>query len=212
MQKSADEFRNSIKEINTAAYESGLYSAELFNEMQANPAYASFKVIEHMEAGDTFKVFKQIGTLKDIANPADATILKALAVVRATERNNTAKSVVKFLKEFYPTEIAPAEKRFTGKALQIIEPKSEFQELATYYEGGKLQGSYVDPYIAKSLQRSTIGQNLAVVRAFRFMNGRLFRPLFITFNLGFQTFNLLRDFRRFYKVVPDMTLWRALKL
>lgn len=211
LEKQADKFRTALKKIAEEAYKEGLYTPELYAQMQENPAYVTFQVIEHIETGMSSKVYKSIGTLKDITNPADASLLKMIATVKAIERNKVKKKTIEFFKSKSPTDIKEAKTRFTGKGKEPIPSRLPNEELVTYYDMGKLQGVYVDPYIAKSLENESIGSNNALIGTLKFFNGHLFRPLFITFNLGFQSFNLIRDFTRFYKNIPDMTIYRALK-
>lgn len=205
-------FRSGVREVAESAFKEGLYTQELYQKMLDNPAYASFQVVEHMELTMSSKVYESIGTLKDISNPADATILKTIATIKAVERNKVAGAVKRFMLENFPTEIKQANTKWNGKFREIVDPKHKEGELLIHMVAGKPEGYYVDEYVAKSMQRSTIGENSAVLSALRTANSKSFRPLFITFNLGFQSFNLIRDFTRFYKNVPSMTILRALRL
>lgn len=213
LQKGMAEFRAALREISEEAYKEGLYTEELYKQMQENPAYVTFRVLEHLEDTVSSRVFKQMGTLKDIDNPANASILKMIATVRAIEANKTRKSLVKFMNEYHPSEIEPAKTRYIGKGRQEpMKPKDRTkQELITLLEGGKFKGYYVDPYIAKAFEKTPTTQLNAAIKILRFFNSRFFRPLFITFNLGFQSFNLIRDFTRFWKNIPGMTMLQALK-
>lgn len=204
-------FREALRGVATEAYGEGLYTPELYQQMQDNPAYVTFQVLDHMDEGMNSKVYKSIGTLKDISNPADASILKMIATVRAIERNKVTRTTVDFLKEFYPEEVENAKAVFNGtNGQRFIESKRQDQEMVMLYRNGKAEGHYVDPYIKKSLDNESIGQTFAVVSALRFMNSHLFRPLFIGFNLGFQSFNFVRDFLRTYKTT-DMTFTRTVQ-
>ena len=213
LQKGMAEFRAALREISEEAYTEGLYTDELYKQMQENPAYVTFRVLEHLEDVVSSRVFKQMGTLKDIDNPANASILKMIATVRAIEANKTRKSLVKFMNEYHPSEIEPAKTRYIGKGrTEPMKPKDRTkQELITLLEGGKFKGYYVDPYIAKAFEKTPTAQLNAAIKVLRFFNSRFFRPLFITFNLGFQSFNLIRDFARFWKNIPGMTMLQALK-
>jgi hypothetical protein len=215
LRKAVSEFRDAIKAVAEEAFQEGLYSKELYDNIKDNPAYASFQVIDHLEDGMSSKIYKSIGTLKDITNPADASILKTIATVRAIEHNKVKKISIDFLSDNFKGDVEPAKKQFTGKAMRYIESKNPKQELITFMRGGKAEGYYVDPYVAVSLNNESIGQNRAIMTLLSpvsFLNKNLFRPLFIGFNLGFQSFNALRDFQRFWKNIPDMTLYRAVKL
>ena len=211
LRKQLDAFRDAVKVVAEEAFDAGLYTPELHEQMRQNPAYATFQVVEHLEDGVTTKVHKQIGTLKDIVNPADATILKTLVTKREIERQRMKKSVFGFLGERFPGEIGDAKEVWTGKGRRPIESKDPNQKLIYYYEAGRLRGKYVSPEVADSINNTSIGYNSAIVELLRSPNRRLFHPLFITLSLGFQINNLFfRDFPRFLKNVPGMTLWRAL--
>lgn len=207
-------FRQLVSKIADEAYEEGLYTPELYAKMKENPAYVTFQVLDHLDETVTSKVYKSIGTFKDIANPADSTVLKIIATVRAIERNKVNRTSVDFLKEFYSKDIQPAEKKFTGKSMQIKDSKDPKQKTIIVMRNGKPDGYYVDPYVAHSINNDSIGQNNAVMSLLRPIaaaNRKIFRPLFIGYNLGFQGFNVVRDFMRFWKNIPGMTLTRAFK-
>lgn len=205
-------FRDQLKAIAEEAFKEGLYTPELYQQMQENPAYVTFQVIDHLEEGMSSKVYKSIGTLKDITNPADASILKMIATVRAIEVNKVKRVVVDFQKEYYPNEIEDAKKVFNGKnGTRFIDSRQPYNDTIIFYRNGKAEGYYVDSYIKKSIDNESIGQTLAIVSGLRFLNSHLYRPLFIGFNLGFQSFNFIRDFKRFYKNIPDMTILRAIQ-
>ena len=205
------DFRAVITDVAEQAYDAGLYTDETYQEMQKNPAYVAFRVIDYIERDVTSRVHHQIGTLKDITNPADATMLKVLATLRAIEYQRMKVTTFDFLTQYFPTDIAQATEVWTGKGRKPVESRDRKQELITYYERGRLRGKYVDPYIASSLTNESIGHNNAVVAGLRWINGGLFRPVFTTLNVGFQTFNVGRDFFRLWKNTPTMTLRRALR-
>lgn len=204
-------FREAIKTTLDLAQEAGLYSEDLVKILKANPAYATFQVLDYLDDYITPQVKKQIGTLKEISNPADATILKTLSLIRASERNMVKRKIVDFMSDNFSNEITPAKTIFNGKSQVPIEPKERGLELFTVFVKGKYKGYYVDQYVARTMNTMSVGQANVIVRTLSFFNGKLFRPLFITFNTGFQTFNLLRDYFRFWKNIPEMKIGRALK-
>lgn len=206
----AKRMREYLLDINEKAYKSGLYSEELFNQMKENPAYVTFQVIEYIEQGMTSAVHKSIGTFKDITNPATASILKSIKVIQATERNNVTKSVVDLYKNYFPEEIKDAEIRTYQMGDKTIkepkESKLKDEELITYKQDGTPVGFYVDRYTKQAIDNDSIGRNWAFVKFIKTMNDATFRPLFITYNTGFQAFNLIRDFVRVWKNSPESTL------
>ena len=211
MQEQVEKFRAANKKVVEDAFEAGLYKPELYKQMQENPAYVTFQVLDHLEEGMTSRVYKSLGTLKDVTNPADATMLKVITTIRAAERNKVAKSTVDFLKENFAGEIVEANYSSSPKGRFPMPSKKPDQELVTFFEEGKIKGYYVDPYIAETINNQSVGRNAPIIPVIRFMNSTLFRPLFISFNLGFQSFNLIRDFVRFYKNTPNMSFLRAMK-
>lgn len=205
-------FRAAVNRVAEDAFQAGLYKPELYEQMKENPAYAAFRVVEYLEKDVTSKVHHQIGTLKDVQNVADATILKTLVTLRAIEYQRMKVATFNFLHEHFPEDIQQAKQVWNGKGIVPVEPEDpKKQVLVYYYDQGKLRGKYVDPYIADSLNNESVGGNWAVVAGLRWINSKWFRPVFTSLNLGFQTFNLGRDFLRFWKNTPGMTFRRAMQ-
>lgn len=206
-------FRSVSSRITEMAYEAGLYKEELYAEMKKNPAYAAFQVLDFLEEGMTSRIYKSVGTLRDIANPADSTLLKIITTIKAAERNVVTQKTVEFLKANFPEDIEEAQYTGSKKGRFPLPPKGSKKqlELITVFEKGNLKGYYVDQYIAETINNQSYGQTAPIVPTLRFFNSTLFRPLFIQFNLGFQSFNLLRDFWRFWKTMPNMTILRSIK-
>jgi len=211
MRAQIDAFRKVIKDVAGDAYQAGLYTDALYQQMQANPAYVSFRVIEHIDKDVTSRVYRQIGTLKDITNPADASMLKVLVTLRAIEHNKVKKVVFDFLEKYSPDAIEQAKEVWNGKGHRPIDPKDHDRRMITYFVAGRLRGKYVPHAIADSLENESVGGNMAIVAGLRWMNSGLFRPVFTSFNAGFQTYNFARDFLRFWKNTPTMTVGRALR-
>lgn len=192
-------FRAAMKNVVDQAHDVGLLTDERHADLKKNPAYATFQVIEHIESDVSWQVYGQKGTLKDITNPADATILKTLATIRAIERQKVRVSVIRALEQHAPGDIAQATERWNGKTITPVESKDRKEHLVYYHEKGRLRGKYVDEYIANSINNFSVGDTWKVLTAFQFVNSKWFRPVFTTFSLGFQSANLLRDFGRTWK-------------
>lgn len=201
-------YRAALRTVTEEAFREGLYKAEMFEKMKENPAYATFQVLDHIEEGMTSKVHKSIGTLKDVANPADASLLKTITTIRAIERNKVARTTVEFLQKEFPEDAIPAKSVNTPKGKRYLESKLPNQDLIIYMKGGGQVGVYVDPYISKSIDNENIGQTISVLRT---LNSALFRPLFITYNPGFQLTNFARDLFRTWKNMPGVSFLRVLK-
>lgn len=211
IKRNLPKYRKAIKQTLKIAEEAGLYKPELVKQMKANPSYATFQVIDYMDLNIPASVKQQVGTLKEIANPATSTIIKTISVIRAAERNKAKAKTVDFLKDNFEDQITDAKTIWTGQFHKPIESKDRDEGLFVVLEKGDIKGYYVDKYIAESMKYTDTGHANAVVSVLRFFNSKLFRPMFITFNLGFQSFNLMRDFTRTYKNIPSLTLARTVR-
>ena len=207
-------FRAAVGEVAAEAYTAGLYTDEMYTQMQENPAYATYRVIEHLDEAVTARIYQQVGTLKEVANAANSTILKTMATIRAIERNTMVRETLGLLeanKSALEAGAAPysgfvledAETRWTGKRQTPVESRDRNKKLILSWQKGTIVGKYVDPYIAASLNNESVGSNLAAIRVLRTLNSGYFRPIFTTLNLGFQGFNAWRDFGRFYKALSQ---------
>ena len=206
-------FRNATDEVIEMAKDAGLYTPELLAQMNANKTYATFQVIDYLEDYIPASIKRQIGTFSDVANPATSTVMKMTSIIRAAEVNLTKKSMVDFLKEFDNKNIKDAETRFNGIFHEAIESKNPDEALFKILENGKIKGYYIDPYLNDIFERnSTITNKYTLIPALRTINKRVFRPAFIQYNLGFTTFNLVRDFWRFWKNIPGMRFGKAFSL
>lgn len=204
-------FRKGTQELLNQGEEVGLFDANLVSELKANPAYATFQVVDYLDLRIDPGIKQQRGTLKDIANPATATIMKNISLISAIERQRAKSSVVDFLLKNDSENITEAKTRFDAnrKEQVPIESRNKDEALITLMKDGKRVGYYVDPYIAKSFEIMDSGTMRGVMGIVNWFNNAAPRPLFITFNLGFQSFNFMRDFVRTVKAYPDRSLVRS---
>jgi hypothetical protein len=186
----------------------------MFDLFKGNEKYVPFQVVEYMENYVSWKAKAQIGTLKDINNPANSLMLKAISTIRAIENQKIRTATFDMLEKSFPKEIKDAELQFTGRAQRPMESREEGMEMVTYYKDGKLRGKVVDQYIARSLERDSISRNRAVMTVLSpisYLNQKLFRPLFVIYNPGWIPFNFIRDYMRFWKNTPGLSMIGALK-
>ena len=215
LQEQAKEYRSKLKQVFMEGYEAGLYSEDLKTLFDSNEFYVPFKVQEYMQQKASYSVKQKKGTLKDIENPANSGLEKVMAVLRSIEQNKAKDKSITFLKQNFAEDVVVAETRTVNGKPEALPPNKDKypgKELVMVMEKGKPQGYYVDKYIAISLQNQTVGQTNALIKVLSFLNSRWFRPVFVCFNVGFQTFNTIRDFKRFWKNIPNMTMARAFKL
>ena len=205
-------FRDSTQKIIGKAGRAGLYKPELMEQMKANKSYATFQVIDYLEDYIPASIKRQVGTFSDIANPATSTIMKMISVIRATEVNNTKRSIIDFLTTNEPENVKKADTRYNGRFHEPIKSKEPGEALFTMLSGGEVVGYYVDPYIADIFENNSMATNkFFLLPALRFVNTKISRPLLIQYNPGFMAFNFIRDFWRFWKNIPDITFVEAYK-
>jgi len=212
--KNGKSFREFLKDVSKDAYDAELFSNELFEKFKENDKYAPFQVVEYMDNYVAWKTKTQVGTLKDVNNPANSLILKTISIIKATENQKNKVATFNFLEEYFPNEIEEAKMVYTGKGRVPVESRDKSLALSTYYEDGKLRGKYIDKYIAKSLEKDSISRNRAVMTVLSplsYLNQKLFRPLFVIYNPGWIPFNFIRDFLRFWKNTPDLSFAGAIK-
>lgn len=211
LREGASKIKEAIDLTLDMAEKGGIYDPKIVKELKANKAYATFQVLDYLDKNIPASIKKQVGTLKDISNPANATVLKMLSVIKASERNMAKIKVVDFMKNNFSDEVQDAKTIFDGKTHIPIDPSEKDLALFTVMESGKLKGYYVDKYIAKTFDFSGTSSSNLLIKGLNFMHSNLYRPLYTTFSLGFQTFNLPRDFLRYYKNMPTLSPVEALK-
>ena len=187
----------------------GSYNKELF-ETTIKPNkenYATFSVVDYLQDYVPATIKKQIGTLKEVANPYQSTILKTLALNKLNAIQEAKNATIKLLQDQFPTEITKSREIKTGKITIYPKTNSQLQVL----EDGKLKSYEVDPYISKSFEVDDPDDLNASIKLLGNVN-QSFKSLVTTYNLGFSlAFNPIRDFRRNYKLIPDATIGGLIK-
>lgn len=206
LDNAARSLRSVMKEYLKEAHGLGMYSDELYKQMAENPAYATFAVLDYLDTYISAHVYQTTGTLKEVASPSTATIMKMISTIRGLEHQRAKLGTFAFLKENFPDEVVPAKKMFNGKIQVPVESEDANKKLVKYLDKGKVEGYYLDNYIASSLNYETPDRINLALRIIKTLNGAPLRPLFITFNTGFQTFNFVRDFKRYVKNYPSKSL------
>ena len=204
-------FRDATQELLKLAEEEGYYKPELIKQMKANPAYATFQVLDYLDTHISSKISHQVGTLKGVSNPATASVMKAVSTYKAIQYNKAKKSNLEFMKEQFGDEIQPAKYRFTGRGREAMQPKDKELSLVLVVEDGTMKGYYVNKDVGavlNNVREETLAQLGKVSRILT--QAGLYRPLFTSINLGFQIFNLKKDFDRTWRNMPDETLGQAI--
>jgi len=190
-----------------------VFYPETMDLIKSNEVYTPFQVREHLEQkygpNVTAKIYRQIGTLKEVINPLTAGVIKDMSLVRMAERKMIAESVVTFLKENFPEQITPAETRWTGKYHDIVDPSDPKLGLIAYTQNGKVTGYYVPKSIANIFSKDPydfqpILRVLSVIQ-------KPFKEILVSKNPGWWVFNIQRDLKALAKQVPGMDIPRGIK-
>lgn len=211
IQKAKELFRGAVEATRALAEENEYYTPELLEQMKANKVYATYQVIDYMDREINARIYKSVGTLKDVANPATSTVMKAIATMKAIEYNNSRKDTISLFQRNFKNDVTPAKTFYNGKYNEPVNPMDRGLGLVTVIEKGKVGGYYLEKQVADSL----VFVSSPIIRAANVIMkwltlAPLYRPLFTTLNLGFQSFNLVRDFLRYWKNIPDKTLKGAI--
>lgn len=211
LDNSVSEFDIMIKSLTEEMGSLGMINPETLEAITVDPnsTYASFQVLDYLSDYVSARIIHQVGTFKEIANPLTSSFMKMISMRRAIEREKARKITVNFMQTFHPSEIREAEYSWTGKNREVKESK-EFGTIVVH-ENGSIKGYYVDPFIADSVNfNSSINTN-AIIEVIKYLNRGWFRPIYITFNMGFQSFNAIRDFQRSWKLSPNTNLVQHVK-
>jgi DNA polymerase III sliding clamp (beta) subunit (PCNA family) len=208
LERAVDEFQKIYKE-EVLEPARDLIKEDTYNKiMNEESVYGTYATLKHILDGYvSSSILHQVGTLDTIANPLTSTLIKAIVMRKAARLNETRRFVANWLVENFPDDVQKAKVNYkTGYVKDI-----PFKSVLKYKVAGKPYAYYVDPYIEKSLSNQTTEFNEVFRKTIGVLNRYYFKPVYITFNVGFQSFNLLRDFSRTWKANPDLTLAKTLK-
>ena len=186
-----------------------MYDPNLVAKIKNNKAYVTFDVVEYMDsnygAGTSGKIFGQIGTLKDVANPFTRTLINDMLLMKATSRFLALDKVLRFYEVESKTNpmmrFEPADKKYNGKHWEFENPKDKDLALIEIMRNGKMQGYYLDKYVVRSFKEGHLDGE-AMVTFMRALNTP-FRKVFTELNYGFWMFNVWRDYKRLVRNIPS---------
>jgi len=199
MERAASAFHDINLKIVEEAVQVGAYNKRTFLEkiLPNKDNYATFAALDYLDTFISPGIKEQMGTLRDIANPMTATVMKLVALNHLIALQKSKRSFINLMNRHFPTEITKVPTR-RNKELQVVPTKSPdpgngFIEVL---ENGSPAFYEVEKHIADSFVEESVG---ALERSFRpldtmFRSG--FYPFWITYNIAFQAANLKRDFSR----------------
>lgn len=190
----------------------GVYSQKAFDTLLKpnKDSYATFAVLDYLTSRVKSGIYKQVGTFKSVADPMTATTMKMMTLNRLNELQKAKLAVVPFLQKNMPQDIG--EKGVIDAFHR--EKHVEGRENLFMHEDGKLIYYPVDPYVARVFRSHDIGMLAQLGAAVSNVTYRVFHPLYVTYNIGWQLQNYKRDITRSYKNLAaahaGKTTWRQM--
>lgn len=200
LRAAAKRFHEEVFKLAQQAVEVGAYNRQTFKAViePNRDSYATFAVLDYLDDWIPAGIRDQIGTLKDVANPFQATILKSIALIHLIAYQQAKIGTVAFLGRYFPDEI----ERWVG-APGDRPPARKGRGILMRLENGRPAYYYVDPYIADAFEKGNTRQLWWLVRAADSVFRNFVYPFIITYNPGFLLFlSPTRDLQRTGRNLP----------
>ena len=193
-------FHEEVYKLARLAVDVGAYNRRTFRSViePNRESYATFAVLDYLDDYIPPGIKEQIGTLKDVANPLHATILKSVGLINLIAVQQAKNKTVDFLREYFPQDIerAPGDREPGPR-----KGKGVFMRL----EDGRPVYYYTDPYIADAFEHGNPRQLWWLTRAADGLFRRFVYPLIITYNPGFlYVMSPARDIQRTARNLPGL--------
>ncbi|HVU38095.1 MAG TPA: hypothetical protein VHC95_07150 [Opitutales bacterium] len=195
LERAARDFQDLTFAATREAVDVGSYHRETFAKIvEPNRRnYATFAVLDglennpHIPAG----IRAQTGTLKDIANPFTAQVLKTITLLRLNELQRAKNAMLDGLAANFPGDFARAEvtRDATGRATP--RPPPDGREQLMRLVDGQPEYWNTDPYIARAFERLVPAQASAALQALNLPWQKIFYPLAIKYNPAFMLWTAL---------------------
>jgi hypothetical protein len=192
-----------------------MFGPELTEAINERTFYATFAAVKDAPTmtierllqesfGDatTAHIFRQVGNLGEIKNPATATTLKALSLISAAYKNILKRQTVAMLQEMDPSSILPAKTRWTGKRIEHVVEETGKVGTVVYLDAGKPQAFYVRKAIADSVNQGNPVENLLWLAAVKANAG--LKGLFTQLNYAFWPVGFVRDMAGWMMQMPGI--------
>ncbi len=203
--RAAEEFRKVYDEgIVRPLKAARMFNPQLQEAINSRVHYVTFSPVKEGQASGieailqtqygsavTPHIYRQIGMLGEIKNPATATVLKALGLATSMLRNTAKREIVRLITAQEPEGIAPAEMVWNGR---YQEPKIvDTPRVGTivYLDEGKVRAFYVRKVLADAINFGNPHENL-IFAQLREATGWL-KGLLTQLNYAFWPVNFVRD-------------------
>jgi hypothetical protein len=175
----------------------GVFQADVIKQMRDNKSYVRFDVVDYLDkaygAGAGLKIHTQVGTLKEIASPLAATMMRDMGFIGAVLRNDARRGMVRFLERFEPGAAVAAETRWVNNHMEALPPGDpRTQGQIAFLDDGQMHTYNVDRNLARAFEGFDQGAYAKLIPIMSAI-GDVFRTLYIHVRPGYPLFNLIRD-------------------
>jgi len=205
LEGAAQEFRKVYAEqVIPLMQQARLWNEKLQAKIDENVAYATFSAVRgladngiqreiELSFGPTITphIYRQVGMLGEIKNPATATVLKALSLISAAHRNIAKREIVAALQREAPADITPAKRQWTGQRWEHRIEDTDRVGTIVLLNDGKVEAYVVRKDIANAINFAPAMQSRlqgAIIGVLNWQKG-----LFTALNYGFWPWNFVRD-------------------
>ena len=184
------------------AAELGVYNRTLYDSVikPNRYSYAAFRVLDFIEHPDYVSagVKQGTGTLRDVDDVFQATLLKTLSLVRENIEQRAKLGVDAMMRQEHPEQWTTPAMSAPGR---YERPSGDNTGVVRMWENGRRVERHTDPYVARSFEHLDLSGLRWLTTTMRVL-GSPFRAGFITYNLTFGLFtNPVRDYRRMLKTI-----------
>lgn len=205
LEGAAHEFRKVYAEqVIPLMQQARLWNEKLQAKIDENVAYATFSAVRgladngiqreiELSFGPTITphIYRQVGMLGEIKNPATATVLKALSLISAAHRNIAKREIVAALQREAPADITPAKRQWTGQRWEHRIEDTDRVGTIVLLNDGKVEAYVVRKEIANAINFGPAMQNRLIGGIIGALNWQ--KGLFTALNYGFWPWNFVRD-------------------
>jgi hypothetical protein len=179
----------------------GVYPEKMRKYFEDNKYnYFKFVAQEYIDKYVSPTIKRQIGFAGEIENPWISTIKMDFALIRLNAVQGARQSVVKLLNKYYPEEIEKAEPLAPQDVFSTYAHKKDM-DIIEIFNDGKLEGHYVDKYIADAVNLNSAEGITSMVAWMKHFHDAWWK-IIILYNLGFGAWgNIARDFLRNYSML-----------
>ncbi|MDH3377804.1 MAG: hypothetical protein OEQ39_12725 [Gammaproteobacteria bacterium] len=155
----------------------------------------------------TGHIYRQIGNLGHIANPATATASKALSLISMAHREYSKRLAVEWLRESpYSNEVPDARTVFNGKARVPMMRNDGRIKTLVYMHKGEIKGVDMPRSLADSLQQGDPIENTLIAKAATMIT-RPVKSVYTGLNYGFWPVATIRDLQDVARKLPKAAFW-----